>query len=88
MRGPAMLPSLVTCPTSTHAMLRSLASRISAAATSRTWVTPPGVPSTAAEAMVCTESTITSRGCTASIWPEHRAQVGLGGQEQVRAAGP
>ena len=41
MRGPAIEPSLVTWPTSTVAMSRSLATRISAAATSRTWVTPP-----------------------------------------------
>ena len=48
---------------------RSLATAVSAAATSRTWVTPPGTPSTPAAAMVCTESMISSRGCTASTCP-------------------
>ena len=45
-RGPAIEPSLVTWPTSTTVMPRVLATRTSAAATSLTWVTPPGTPST------------------------------------------
>ena len=65
-RGPAIAPSLVTCPTRTQAMLRSLATAVRAAATARTWLTPPAVPSTAADAIVCTESTISSRGLTSS----------------------
>ena len=84
-RGPAIAPSLVTCPTSTVAMPRSLATAISAAATARTWVTPPAVPSTAGEAIVCTESTTSRPGSTASTWPSTRGQVGLGGE--VAAAG-
>ena len=64
-----MVPSLVTWPTSTVVMLRSLAIRISAAATSLTWVTPPGTPSTSAALMVWTESITSSVGRTASTWP-------------------
>ena len=48
MRGPAIEPSLVTWPTSSVAMPRALATWMSASATSRTWVTPPGAPSTSA----------------------------------------
>ena len=51
------------------AMFRVLATRTSAAATSLTWVTPPGTPSTSAAPMVCTESTTSSWGRTASTWP-------------------
>ena len=36
--------------------------------TSRIWVTPPGVPSTPGATIVCTESTISSSGWTASTW--------------------
>ena len=66
MRGPATEPSLVTCPTRIVAIARSLATAVSAAATSRTWVTPPGTPSTSAAAIVCTESMISSLGWTHS----------------------
>ena len=66
VRGPATEPSLVTWPTSTVLSVRCLASAVSAAVTSRTWVTPPGTPSTPAALMVCTESTMSSRGSTAS----------------------
>src|SRR5882757_7204524 len=66
MRGPATVPSLVTCPTSTVVMPRSLASRVNPAETSRTWVTPPALPSASAVAMVCTESTMSSAGLTSS----------------------
>ena len=64
-----MLPSLVTWPMITRVMLRSLAIRISAAETSLTWVTPPGTPSTSLALMVCTESTTSRVGLTASTWP-------------------
>ena len=37
--------------------------------TARTWVTPPGEPSTSGDDMVCTESTTSNPGCTASTWP-------------------
>src|SRR5450759_3689225 len=40
-RGPAMPPSLVTCPTRMVESPRCLASAISVAATARTWVMPP-----------------------------------------------
>ena len=61
-------------------MPRSLATRIRLAATSRTWLTLPAAPSTAALAMVCTESTTSRSGATASIVAEHGGQVGLGGE--------
>ena len=41
--------------------------RISAPATSRTCVTPPGEPSAAAEPIVCTLSIISSSGLTESM---------------------
>ena len=63
-----MDPSLVTCPTSTVAMPRSLATAMSAAVTARICVTPPAEPSACALAMVCTLSTTSSPGRTASTW--------------------
>ena len=66
-RGPAIDPSLVTCPTNNKVMSRSLQIRMSAPATSRTCVTPPGDPSVVALPIVCTESIMTSCGLTASI---------------------
>ena len=79
----------MTWPTSTVAMLRVLATRTSAAATSLTWVTPPGTPSTSAAPMVCTESTTSSVGPHLLDVAEHRAEVGLGGEVElvVHAAG-
>ncbi len=68
MRGPATEPSLVTWPTRMVDIPRCLATAMRAAATSRTWVTPPGTPSTSPAAIVCTESMISSRGDTASTW--------------------
>ncbi len=50
-------------------MSRALATAMSDAATSFTWVTPPAAPSTSALEMVCTESRISRLGRTASIWP-------------------
>ena len=41
-RGPAICPSLVTCPTSSSAAPLALAKRISACAEPRTWLTVPG----------------------------------------------
>jgi hypothetical protein len=49
-------------------MPADLARWITADATSRTCVTPPGTPSTSAEPMVCTESTTSSDGATSSMW--------------------
>ena len=88
-RGPAIEPSLVTWPTSTVVMLRVLATRISAAATSLTWVTPPGTPSTSPAPMVWIESTTSSVGPDLLDVGEHRAEVGLGGEVElvVHAAG-
>ena len=64
-------------------MLRSLAIRISAAATSRTWVTPPGTPSTSLALIVCTESTTSSVGLTSSTWPSTAPEVGLGREVEL-----
>ena len=50
-------------------MPRALATWMSDAATSRTWLTLPAEPSTSALLIVCTESTMTSSGSRASIWP-------------------
>ena len=67
-RGPAIDPSLVTWPTIIVVMLRVLATRISAAATSLTWVTPPGTPSMPEAPIVWIESTTSSVGRTSSMW--------------------
>jgi hypothetical protein len=50
------------------------ATRTRAAATSFTWVTPPGTPSTSAAPMVCTESTTSSSGRTAWTCPSSAAK--------------
>ena len=76
---------MVTWPTRMVASDRSLATAVRAPATARTWVTPPGTPSTSAAAMVCTESMMSSRGLTCVDVPEHGVKVGLGGQEQPLA---
>ena len=55
-------------------MPRALATAMSAAATSRTCVTLPADPSTSADAMVCTESTTSRSGSTASTWPSSVAR--------------
>ena len=70
-------------------MLRVLATRISAAATSLTWVTPPGTPSRPEAPMVWIESTTSSLGPDLLDVGEHRAEVGLGGEVElvVHAAG-
>ena len=68
MRGPAIPPSLVTCPTRMQAIRRSLASLIRAEVASRTWVTPETTPSTPEEVIVWMESTTSSSGDTCSAW--------------------
>ena len=60
--GPASVPSLVTCPTSTTGIPSALASSISRSVDSRTWPTEPGGPSSSSEATVWTESTTSSPG--------------------------
>ena len=87
MRGPAIEPSLVTWPTSTVAMPRSLATRISAAATSRTWLTPPGDPSTSALRDGLHRVDDEQVGLDRVDVAEDRGQVGLGGEEEVVAQG-
>ena len=69
VRGPAIDPSLVTCPTSSTGTSRLLAVSIKALATSRTCVEPPEMPSTSWETMVCAESTMASAGRSRSISP-------------------
>ena len=86
-RGPATWPSLVTWPTSTVAMPRSLATATSAAVTARTWVTPPGTPSVPGAEMVCTESSTSRPGLDRVEVAEHRAEVGLGGQVEPLVQG-
>ncbi len=68
-RGPAIAPSLVTCPTRTIATPVDFAVAVSAVVTERTWVTPPTTPSTSPAVIVCTESTTTRLGWTASMCP-------------------
>ena len=87
--GPAIEPSLVTWPTSTVVMLRVLATRISAAATSLTWVTPPGTPSMLGGADGLHGVDDQQRRADLLDVAEHRAEVGLGGEVElvVDAAG-
>ena len=54
------------------------------AATARTWLTPPALPSTSPEAMVCTESTISNLGSHLLDVAQHGRQVALRGQIDVR----
>jgi len=67
LRGPAMAPSFVTCPTRTMATPVVLAADVSAVVTARTWVTPPVTPSASVVDIVCTESTTTNDGLTSSM---------------------
>ena len=60
--GPAIWPSLVTCPTSSRAKPRALARRISSWALARTWETVPGAESRLSTYMVWIESMITAAG--------------------------
>ena len=89
-RGPAIEPSLVTWPTSTVVMLRVLATRISAAATSLTWVTPPGTPSTPLGADGLDGVDDQQRGPHLLDVGQHGTEVGLGREEElvVHPAGP
>ncbi len=58
---------MVTCPTSSTATLRRLASTASCWAHSRTWVAEPGEEATRSSAIVWMLSTSTSSGATSSI---------------------
>ena len=69
MRGPAIDPSFVTCPTMMTGSPRSFAMRMRVDATSRTWLGCPAMPSDIADDTVCTESTISRSGRTSSTWP-------------------
>ena len=66
-RGPAIAPSLVTCPTSMIAQPLVLARRISTEADSRTCETEPGALASSGRYMVWIESTMASSGRSRSI---------------------
>ena len=66
-RGPAIWPSLVTCPTSMIAAPLALAKRISACADPRTWLTVPGADSIAPLHIVWIESITTSLGLSPEL---------------------
>ncbi len=66
-------------------MLRSLATAISAAATSRVCATLPAAPSSSAEATVCTESTTTRSGATVSMCPRTAPRSVSAARNSVRA---
>ena len=87
-RGPAMVPSFVTWPTRTVVIPFSLAVRMRLAATSRTWLTPPAIPSTSVDCRVCTESTITSSGSVRSICPSARPRSVSAVRRRVSAIAP
>ena len=63
-RGPAIMPSLVTWPTSTSTKPRRLASRISSCAAPRTWLTVPGALSSVSRYIVWIESMTTRSGAS------------------------
>ena len=64
-------------------MARSLATRTSAAVTSRTCATPPVGPSTSVQAMAWIESMMTELRADVVDVAEHRRQVGLVGHHQA-----
>ena len=66
IRGPAILPSLVTCPMITVGILRSLQKRRSRDVHSRTWLTLPGAASISPVYIVCIESITSKDGVIAS----------------------
>ncbi len=88
-RGPAMEPSLVTWPTRIVVMSRVLATRISAAATSLTWVTPPGHAVDARRPDGLHGVDDDDLGAHLLDVGQDRAEVGLGGEVElvVHAAG-
>ncbi len=67
VRGPAIAPSLVTCPTRTMGTPVSLATVSRRATASRTWPGLPGAPAASADATVWIESTTASGGRAAAI---------------------
>ena len=64
--GPAMAPSLVTCPTRKMAVPLSLHRRMSKLVHSRIWLTEPGALAISGRYMVWMESTTATSGC--SCW--------------------
>jgi hypothetical protein len=67
VRGPATVPSLVTCPISATQVEPAFATSASRVATSRTCPTLPAGPPSSAEANVWTLSTTANAGADASI---------------------
>ena len=64
IRGPAMAPSLVTCPTRKIAVPLSLARRMSRLVHSRIWLTLPGAEAISGRYMVWMESITATSGCS------------------------
>ena len=82
-RGPAIDPSLVTCPTMSLAMSRAFARRDhSGGDLTRTWLAIAADPSTSALAIVCTESTTHQPRPDLLDLPEHGCEIGLRREEQ------
>ena len=75
VRGPAMAPSLVTCPTRRMGTPLSFAHSISRATAARTWEGLPGCPGTSWSWRVCTESTMARGGRRVVIASTHPATV-------------
>ena len=76
--GPAIEPSLVTCPTRTTAIPSPLANSISRTAASRTWPTLPAAPSSSSTVAVWIESTTTRAGRADRATSTIRSDVVLG----------
>ena len=82
-RGPASVPSLVTCPIRISAAPRLLAVAASSAADSRTCATEPGADSTRSVASVWIESTSTTAGASAAPRLGERLDPRLGQHEDL-----
>ena len=65
--GPAMAPSLVTCPTRHTEVPLSLAMRMSMDVHSRIWDTDPGADAISGRYMVWTESTTMTSGLSSCM---------------------
>ena len=78
VRGPATVPSFVTCPTRTTAVPSHLATPMIAAAASRTWPTDPGAPVIPSTWSVWIESTTQTSGRSCLERGQHGLDRGLG----------
>ena len=82
-RGPAIMPSLVTCPITNTEIPEDLARSRSRLEHSRTCETDPADESISAMYTVWIESTTSSSGCSAASVLEDRFQVGFGHQVEL-----